>query len=374
MPHIAPLPIGTSRTGQSISLKHEHLTGGLAIVGISSADKTNLLRRITTHWLAHQGNTATILDPIGNLTPALTNDALHLDYNPSAQQPRVNLLDPTLKPDYAALETITASIAAAVGQAWDNRREDILRYFIQLGLTHNLAVPDNPISLQNIFNAISSTAAGPPPPILTQRLAPPSQGTHPGRWLQHFLDWPTVTRDHALQPLSAHLNLITPSPTAVQALSHESTTIDSAAPNVVITPSPHALGHHAAALIGSFLAHLYPTQPQPGHLLACEELPVFPALQHSQRAEPSETNPVAATMQSVTDHPPLLPELNRTRLFRTWAVFLATPDTLAHLRNRYLLADTDLHADALPRHHFTLITDAGLPTQQTAHVRPLPNA
>ena len=49
MSQITPLAIGVSATGDPIALEHDRLTAGMAIVGVSGAGKTYLLRRIAKH-------------------------------------------------------------------------------------------------------------------------------------------------------------------------------------------------------------------------------------------------------------------------------------------------------------------------------------
>ena len=97
----------------------------------------------------------------------------------------------------------------------------MLRYFIQLGVLQNRALPESQVSLHDIFLAVSNSVDQPMPPIFTQRFQPAAKGTNPGRWLDHFLNWPDTTRNHALRPLAEHLKLFTPTRAAEQALSQE---------------------------------------------------------------------------------------------------------------------------------------------------------
>ena len=239
-------------------------------------------------------------------------------------------------------------------------------------MLQNRALPESQVSLHDIFLAVSNSVDQPMPPIFTQRFQPAAKGTNPGRWLDHFLNWPDTTRNHALRPLAEHLKLFTPTRAAEQALSQETSDPPPTSGNIAIYPAPDSLGDHTAALIGSFLAQTHTPKATASSLLACDGLDLFSALQHSDRAEPNERQPIAVTVQTPRNNPPLSPLMNRLHDYRTWAIFRVMPDTLAQLRTRYDLSDLDLPTEPAPRQHFTLITDAGLPSQQVQPIRPLP--
>ena len=72
MSQITPLAIGVSATGDPIALEHDHLTAGMAIVGVSGAGKTYLLRRRAKHWLHTPGTPPPSSTPSATWPPAWT--------------------------------------------------------------------------------------------------------------------------------------------------------------------------------------------------------------------------------------------------------------------------------------------------------------
>ena len=185
-------------------------------------------------------------------------------------------------------------------------------------MLQNRALPESQVSLHDIFLAVSNSVDQPMPPIFTQRFQPAAKGTNPGRWLDHFLNWPDTTRNHALRPLAEHLKLFTPTRAAEQALSQETSDPPPTSGNIAIYPAPDSLGDHTAALIGSFLAQTHTPKATASSLLACDGLDLFPALpalrpgrterataHRSHRSDPQEQPATVPTHEPPTRLPHL---------------------------------------------------------------------